>query len=354
MRNQRSLKTGSVTSVISMFIACFSLCFAEEHRDWQQYPAIAQVDMPVELYALGDVHGDYERLVEVLVAGRILSNVPDKPEHAKWSGAKSVLVVTGDFIDKYNHSLEVISLFRTIQNQAVSDGGRVIVTLGNHEAEFLATGTSGKKSAMFRKELEAAGLNTADVVAGRDSNGIGQWLHSRPIAAKVGDWFFCHAGNAGRKSLATLERDLEADITSHGYSAPILSNPNSILQARMHPRQWWDAAGDVQLKELVSPPVAANEKSFDSEKKLRAIVEALGCKHLVIGHQPGKITFADGSVRDAGQIFTKFGGLFFMTDTGMSRGANSGRGGLLKIQEDANHIAATAIYSDGKSVSIFP
>ncbi len=354
MRNLRSSKTGCVTSVISMFIACSSLCFADEHRDWQQYPAIAQADMPVVLYALGDVHGDYERLVEVLLVGRIVANVPDNPEHAKWTGAKSVLVVTGDFIDKYNHSLEVISLLRTIQKQAVSEGGRVIVTLGNHEAEFLAAGTTAKKSAMFRKELEAAGLNTADVVAGRDPNGIGQWLRSLPVAAKVGDWFFCHAGNAGGRSLAALERDLEADITSDGYSAPILSNPNSILQSRMHPRQWWDATGEVQLKEVISPPVAADEKSNDSEKKLRTVVEALGCKHLVIGHQPGKIIFADGSVRDAGQIFTKFGGLFFMTDTGMSRGANSARGGLLMIHVDANHLEATAIYSDGKTVPIFP
>ena len=55
-------------------------------------------------------------------------------------------------------------------------------------------------------------------------------------------------------------------------------------------------------------------------KKLVETVGALGARHLVIGHQPGKTTFADGTVRKAGEIFCYDEGLFFMIDTGMSRG----------------------------------
>ncbi len=342
------------TAIVSLFLVYASLSSADEGRDWNKHPAIIECEMPTELYALGDVHGDYERLAELLTVGRLIADVPAKPQDAIWTGGKALLVLTGDFIDKYDHSVEVIGLLRTIQRQAERAGGRVIVTLGNHEAEFLASKAEGKKSAMFRKELESAGLNAGDVVAGRDASGIGEWLRGLPVAAKVGDWFFCHAGNTAGRSTAQLENDLEADITKYGYDAPILSNPNSILQARMHPRPFWDASGDVQIKDVDLQPIPVKEKSNASEKKLRAIVEALGCRHLVIGHQPGKITFADGSVREAKQIFTKFDGLFFMTDTGMSRGANSGRGGLLKVRVEEKHLSATAVYSDGHIVPIFP
>jgi hypothetical protein len=48
-------------------------------------------------------------------------------------------------IDKYTDSLDVIALFRALQQSATAAGGRVIVTLGNHEAEFLAGSRKNKK-----------------------------------------------------------------------------------------------------------------------------------------------------------------------------------------------------------------
>ena len=56
----------------------------------------------------------------------------------------------------------------------------------------------------------------------------------------------------------------------------------------------------------------------------------LGVHHLVFGHQPGKIKFADGTDRPAGAMYQKFDGLIFLIDTGMSRGVNSGRGAASK------------------------
>src|SRR4051812_37126353 len=32
-------------------------------RDWQKYPAVVEVDTTHDIYAVGDPHGDYERLV---------------------------------------------------------------------------------------------------------------------------------------------------------------------------------------------------------------------------------------------------------------------------------------------------
>jgi len=332
-------------------------------RDWKQHPAIVEMNAVADLYALGDVHGDYDRLAELLAAAKLTTGVPEKPEAVKWAGGRAVLVCTGDLIDKYPHSVPVIALVRALQADAEKAGGRVIVTLGNHEAEFLARGQDERKAADFEAELTAAGLSPADVGAGRDSAGIGAWLRELPAGAKVGDWFFCHAGNTGGKTLDDLRGELEKQITEDGFAAPILSDANSMLQARMHPRPWWDAGNDPSLKDLEKgeksekgkkagePAAAAVDEAASAKaeaasgQRLQAVIGALGVKHLVFGHQPGKVTFADGTVREQGQMFTKFAGLVFMIDTGMSRGVDSGRGAVLWIRQGK----ATAVYADGKT-----
>ena len=135
-------------------------------RDWNKYPVIVEVDTPEDVYALGDVHGDYERLLTVLVAAKIIPADPGPPDKVQWQAAKAVLVCTGDFIDKYDQSMRVIALLRALQGAAEKAGGRLVITLGNHEAEFLAN-PRVKKAAEFVKELEGKNLKPEDVAAGR-------------------------------------------------------------------------------------------------------------------------------------------------------------------------------------------
>ena len=91
----------------------------------------------------------------------------------------------------------VLRLMRALQTSAQNAGGQVIVTLGNHEAEFLAGGGKNTKGADFENELIALAIDPESVASGTDAEGLGRWLRTRPIGAKVGDWFFCHAGNTG-------------------------------------------------------------------------------------------------------------------------------------------------------------
>ena len=41
-------------------------------RDWAKYPAIVQIDTGEDIFAIGDVHGDYDRLVKLLTAAKII------------------------------------------------------------------------------------------------------------------------------------------------------------------------------------------------------------------------------------------------------------------------------------------
>src|SRR5205823_5571985 len=45
-------------------------------RDWAKYPAIAEVEAKDEIFAIGDVHGDYDRLIKLLKGGKVIAEAP--------------------------------------------------------------------------------------------------------------------------------------------------------------------------------------------------------------------------------------------------------------------------------------
>jgi Calcineurin-like phosphoesterase len=109
-------------------------------RDWSKNPAIVELDLPgnVVVWAIGDTHGDYTRLIDLLVKGEIIDEVsrqPDQLANVRWKAGNAVLVCTGDMIDKGDQSIEVLQLFIRLQEIAPKSGGQVIVTMGNHEAD---------------------------------------------------------------------------------------------------------------------------------------------------------------------------------------------------------------------------
>jgi len=122
-------------------------------RDWTKNPAVVQLDTPEDIFAIGDPHGDPERLARALAAAKLIDGATITPNRVKWAGGRSVLVVTGDLIDKWTKSLEVIALLQRLQSDAATQGGQVIITMGNHEAEFLADPP--------REENEGVQLSTA-------------------------------------------------------------------------------------------------------------------------------------------------------------------------------------------------
>jgi hypothetical protein len=285
-------------------------------RDWKKAPAIVELDTPADIYAAGDVHGDYDRLVTLLAKGKVIADRPEHPEEVRWSAGKAVLVCTGDLIDKGSHSLKVIALFRALAKEAANAGGHVVVLMGNHEAEFLAD-PDDDKALEFLKELGKHGIKARDVAAGRDEKGIGEYFNSLPLAARVNDWFFAHAGATHGLTLKELRSVIEEEVTEKGYKAEVLLGTKGLLEARLHKRPWWEKK---------------DEPAGKGEARLRRYVQALGAKHLVIGHQPGNVTFADGSRRTKGTPVQKFNGLIFLIDVGMSEAIDYSRGALLHIR----------------------
>ncbi|HMD47946.1 MAG TPA: metallophosphoesterase [Bryobacteraceae bacterium] len=303
-------------------------------RDWAALPAVVQIDTPENIYAIGDIHGDSVRFTRLLIGAGLIAGVPKYPRDVHWIAGRSVLVITGDMIDKGPRILDVFRVLDALQKSAALQGGRVVILAGNHEAEFLAD-PSAKKGREFAEQLLAEELSP--VAIGSCKTDLGIFLCSLPFAARVNDWFFSHAGNSGGQSIQQLQTSLERGFSAHGFAAQEITGDYSLLEARLNGsgkgREPWIDAGLPQRSE---------------QQLLEDYTRALGVTHIVEGHVPSEVRFADGTVRRAGEMFQRFG-LLFLIDTGMSEQVNLSAGAALHI----SRTSATAICPDGRSTVLW-
>lgn len=305
-------------------------------RDWAKYPAIVQIDTGEDIFAIGDVHGDYDRLVKLLTAAKIIER-PADPDAVRWIAGKAVLVFTGDLIDKGPHSLKVVQLTASLRKAAAGSGGQVVTLMGNHEAEFLADPTE-KKVKDFAQDIRGAGLVPKDVASCRGD--VGQFLCSLPFGARVDDWFFSHGGNTGGRTISQLNADFQNGVGKDGFGSQQLVDPNSMLEARIGE----EGPGGKAWFEVERPQRSA-------EQLLSSYVAALGVNHLVQGHQHQRIVFEDGQQRNTGQMF-QWRGLIFLIDVGMSEGVGDSHGAVLHVRH-SNGEYASMIDADGKETSLW-
>ena len=312
------------------------LAAADPPRDWKESPAILQIDTPGDVYAAGDIHGDYERFTALLTGAGVIARVPKTRGRAEWNAGAAVLVVTGDMIDKGPDAVGVLAFLRSLTASAAAAGGRVVVLMGNHEAEFLA-GPSASKGAEFAGQLKAAGLEPKDVAAcGGD---LGRYLCSLPLAVRVNDWFFSHAGNTAGRTLPQLAADLEGGVSRDGFASRQLIGDNSILEARIGEkgpggRAWFEAGGS----------------RIPAARLLADYAAALGVHHIVEGHHHAKTLFPDGASRKPGEMFNWRGELFLI-DTGMSRDIGDSAGSLLHIRTAQKN--AAVVCPDGRETALW-
>jgi Calcineurin-like phosphoesterase len=85
-------------------------------------------DKPAErLIAIGDIHGDFDDF------GLLLKRVGLVDAANHWSGGTSTVVQTGDLIDRGPKGRQVMDLLMSLEKEAASASGHVLVLLGNHE-----------------------------------------------------------------------------------------------------------------------------------------------------------------------------------------------------------------------------
>jgi hypothetical protein len=283
-------------------------------RDWNRCPAIVERTIRGQFIAVGDVHGGYERLVNLLTMAGLIK--PDAKSLAgySWAGGNRLLISVGDLIDKGNHSTEVLDLMMTLESQAPTDGGDVIVTLGNHEAEFLAN-PENKKAREFVAELHSKGIDPDQLPQGEKP--YGEWLMNRPLAARVNDWFFANAGNTSGKTVNELSEKFRHEVNQGDWDSNFLIGDDSLLEAQ----KWW-------------------RQNSQPRALLDNYLVVLNVRHIVFGHDPG-------AFHNKGEIGQEEDGRIFLIDVGMSPAIDYSSGALLVIDSDEREVTATALDANG-------
>ena len=272
------------------------------------------------IYAVSDIHGGYDRFAALLAGAGVSRGAPASPDAMTWAAGDAVLVVTGDLIDKGPQPIEVIDSLRALEVSAASAGGRVVVLLGNHEAEFFVNPTNKKADGSDGVDRELAALQVDPYLLAAGDEARGQWLLARPFGARVGSWFFSHGGSTHGRTFAELDSVLRAELVAHPtFDSPEIVGGGSILEER----DWYS-----------DPTVAP------------ANARALGAAHLVFGHDPN-------ALGARGAIAVAQNGALFRIDCGMSPDVDDSTGCVLRVRREGAIEIAEELRADGRSREIF-
>ena len=163
----------------------------DSNRNYLIKPIISKSD-PSEykniskVYALSDIHGEYDFLFDNLVKTKIIDN------NGRWIYGQGHLVIDGDVFDRGAKPTECLWLIYSLEQQAENNGGMVHFLLGNHEMMILRADNRYINEKYLKGIVKKTRIRHEDLY-GQDSH-LGQWLRNKNTATKINNTLFVHAG----------------------------------------------------------------------------------------------------------------------------------------------------------------
>src|SRR5215210_5750746 len=99
--------------------------------------------------AIGDIHGAFDEFKRILKAAGLADG------SGRWTGGKTALLQTGDYMDRGTGTRAVLDLLIALEPQAKSAGGRAFAVLGNHEVMNLIGDTRDATPEIFATFADA-------------------------------------------------------------------------------------------------------------------------------------------------------------------------------------------------------
>ncbi len=275
------------------------------------------------LMAVSDIHGSLDRWMKLMKAQALITADSDR-DGFHWNPAakRVLLVVTGDSINKGPDSVRVILRLRDLQTDASQYQSRVIVLLGNHDADFLGDPKNETSKEMLKSAEGIPDLQIGKKLSGKDiaKGYIGDFMRTMKVGAVVGSWVFFHSGY-----LATLGEKLDSPAAAHAHAVKVFS--------RMHAQL---SAG--QYYEMNNPQISVLS-AHDWYKKNREatwnVLQSVGLTGMVIGHEPGALGLSGSLGINTDRWLMKI-------DAGMNPEADDSEGFLLQCNVAELVAAATA------------
>ncbi|TPV93527.1 MAG: calcineurin [Myxococcales bacterium FL481] len=163
--------------------------------------ARTRIPAPSRVVAFGDLHGDITALRSALLAGGLIDL------HGRWVGGNTVVVQTGDQIDRGDADREVLDLLEYVDAFAREAGGALYALNGNHEVMNARGYMRYVTRAGFSGFRDVPGIDIQDealadvssrkrarVAAFRPGGPYARMLARRNVIMIVGDSVFVHGG----------------------------------------------------------------------------------------------------------------------------------------------------------------
>src|SRR5919197_1017644 len=315
--------------IIVLLASAATVARAASRCEWQSVERVV---------AVGDVHGAYDRYVEILRASGVID------ANGRWAGGAAHFVQLGDVVDRGPDSRKALDFLERLEREAEPAGGRVHVLLGNHEVarmlgdlrltapgEYEAFAASGSEALRerFLQTLKPAERDEARKQTplgqiemrqafGRDGE-YGKWLRQLPVTIKINGIVFVHGGISPAVAplgCSAINDQVHRELTSD------LDKTRAAPLASLAPR----VEGPLWYRGLTEQPDAFAPQVTD-------ILTKLGARAIVVGH----------TVSTNRRIITRFDGRVIQIDTGMQPAyVPDGRASALEIRGGE----ATAIYVD--------
>lgn len=160
-----------------------------------RYPSARRV------VAIGDVHGDLAATRAALRLGGLID------DGGHWSGGDTVLVQTGDVLDRGDDEQAILDLLMNLQAEAKKAGGAVHLLQGNHELMNAAGDFRYVTPGGWTDFQDAPGVDAGDpratryppeqrarVAAFLPGGSYAKRIATHPVVVIVGDTVFAHGG----------------------------------------------------------------------------------------------------------------------------------------------------------------
>jgi len=96
-------------------------------RRWQCPDDTSDHTNDQRVVSFSDWHGDYNHAFKGLLSLGLVDN------QGQWSGGSTIMVHTGDVVDRGDDDIDLVLLLWRLQHEAQNSNGQVLLVLGNHE-----------------------------------------------------------------------------------------------------------------------------------------------------------------------------------------------------------------------------
>jgi len=138
-----------------------------------------------KFFVISDVHGQYDRMVEILKNNRIIDANLD------WAWGEGHLVILGDVFDRGDKVTECLWLIHKLENQAENWMGKVHYLLGNHEVMVLQD-DERYVNEKYKKTAKLMNMKVSELYS--PNSEFGRWIRTKHTIIKINDVLFVHAG----------------------------------------------------------------------------------------------------------------------------------------------------------------